>query len=138
MYDLSRFHVAQEDIFEIALKELKRGQKQSHWMWFIFPQLKSLGRSRTADFYGINDLREAHQYLADPILKKNLLEVARAVLSHAGKKPSEILGNVDALKLRSCATLFREAGGGPEFQEILDQFYDGKPCELTILAIEGR
>lgn len=136
MTDLSRFHTAQETVFQVALAELQSGRKVSHWMWFIFPQLKSLGRSPFAQHYGIDGLEAAKDYLSDPVLSDRLTRVARAVLSHPNKTPEAILGPVDALKLRSSATLFREAGGGSEFQAILDVFYGGRPCPLTMKALD--
>lgn len=136
MHDLSRFHTAQATVFASALAELRRGEKTSHWMWFIFPQLKSLGRSATARHYGIEGLEEARAYLEDPVLNDRLIRAARAVLSHPEKTAVSILGPIDALKLRSSATLFRAAGGGPEFQAILDTFYEGKPCSLTLEALD--
>lgn len=135
MYDLSRFHVAQAGVFERALAELQSGRKTSHWMWFVFPQLRSLGRSATAQRFGIDGRGEARAYLDDPVLSDRLTRAARAVLSHPDATAPTILGPIDALKLRSSATLFREAGGGPEFQAILDTFYDGKPCQLTLDAL---
>ena len=113
------------------------GRKRSHWMWFIFPQLRGLGRSPTARFYGIADLQEARAYLADPVLGGRLVACALAVLGHADRAPEDIMGPVDALKLRSCATLFREAGGGPEFNGILDAFYGGRPCRATLDLLGG-
>lgn len=132
---LSRFVDAQSHSYETALAELKSGRKRSHWMWFIFPQLAGLGRSATARFYGIADLDEARAYLAHPVLGPRLVECARAVLAHEGQSAEAILGCVDALKLRSSATLFREAGGEPEFQQVLDRFYGGKPCPITLEAL---
>ncbi len=137
MSDLSRFHSAQATVFPAVLAELRNGQKTSHWMWFIFPQLRSLGRSPIAQLYGIADIGEARAYLEDPVLGDRLAQVVRALMLHPDKTPESILGPVDALKLRSSATLFREAGGGPEFQAILDTFYGGKPCSLTLDAL-GR
>ena len=138
MSDLNRFHTAQATVFPTALAELRNGRKVSHWMWFILPQLKSLGRSPTAQHFGIEGLEEARAYLADPVLKDRLTRVALALLSHPDETAEAILGPVDALKLRSSATLFREAGGGPEFQDILDTFYGGKPCLLTMEALNRR
>lgn len=135
MSDLSRFHIAQAGSYATALQELRQGAKQSHWMWFIFPQLTALGRSATARHYGINDLDEARAYLADPDLSGRLEEAAGAVLGHPEKPVEAIMGGIDALKLRSCATLFREAGGDPVFQQLLDAFYDGQPCPLTLRAL---
>ncbi|SIO30957.1 Uncharacterized protein, DUF1810 family [Rhodovulum sp. ES.010] len=137
MPDLTRFLTAQSTTFPTALAELRAGRKATHWMWFVFPQLASLGRSATAKRYGIADLDEARDYLAHPVLGPRLTEAARAVLAHAGTPPEAILGATDALKLRSSATLFDAAGGGPEFRALLDAFYDGAPCPLTLREL-GR
>lgn len=131
MADLARFHAAQEGSFGTAQAELEAGRKTSHWMWWIFPQLAALGRSPTAQRYGIADLAEARAYLADPVLSERLHAAARAVLAHPDRSAEAILGPVDALKFRSCATLFEAAGGGPEFRKILDTFYGAKPCAHT-------
>lgn len=131
MPDLTRFHDAQAQTFDTALAELRAGNKRSHWMWFIFPQLSSLGRSTTARYYGLEGLDEARAYLADPVLGDRLSQATKAVLMHADRDAAEIMGGIDALKLRSSATLFRAAGGGDEFRAILDTFYDGEPCPLT-------
>ncbi len=132
---LDRFVDAQAVSYDTALAELRQGRKRSHWMWYIFPQLAELGRSPTAKFYGIVDLDEARAYLAHPVLGPRLAECAEAVLIHAGREPSEIMGEIDALKLRSSATLFREAGGGAVFQRLLDDFYGGRACPLTLRAL---
>ena len=137
MPDLSRFHDAQDQTFDTALAELRAGQKRSHWMWFIFPQLASLGRSTTARYYGLAGLDEARAYLADPVLGERLSQAAKAVLMHPERDATEIMGGIDALKLRSSATLFKAAGGGEEFQAILDTFYDGAPCPLTEAELAG-
>lgn len=135
MPPLTRFHTAQESIFPTALAELQAGRKQTHWMWFIFPQLAALGRSPTAKQYGIETLAEARAYLADPVLGPRLAQAARALLAHPDKTAEGILGPVDALKLRSCATLFRAAGGGAVFDEVLDRFYGGVACPLTLAEL---
>lgn len=135
MSDLRRFDIAQFDTYETAIAELQQGRKVTHWMWFIFPQLKALGRSSTAKFYGIADLNEARAYLADPDLGPRLAEACKAVLWHRGRSAEEIFGKVDALKLRSCATLFYEAAEDDSmrqvFHAILVDFYAGKPCDTT-------
>lgn len=131
MADLGRFHDAQEGAYATALAELRAGRKRSHWMWFIFPQLRALGRSPTAHHFGIADLEEARAYLADPVLGPRLVACARAVLAHRGESPEAILRGVDAMKFRSSATLFEAAGGDPVFARILDAFYDGERCRLT-------
>lgn len=138
--DLSRFTKAQDGVYEGALAELQSGRKATHWMWFIFPQLSSLGRSSTAKFYGIADLDEARAYLADPVLGPRLTECFRAVLGHDGLSAEQIMGPIDGLKLRSSATLFRAAGSGEVAdlaQAVLDRFYGGKACPLTLAEIGG-
>lgn len=130
--DLDRFLAPQEETFAAALAELKRGRKEGHWMWWIFPQLAALGRSGTARAYGIADLAEAEAYLAHPVLGPRLLGAARAMLGHRGKDAGLVLGGIDAMKLRSCATLFAAVPGAPpEFRAILDAFYEGKADPLT-------
>ncbi|TNC48760.1 DUF1810 domain-containing protein [Rubellimicrobium rubrum] len=132
MPDLSRFLAPQEQTYDTALAELRRGRKDSHWMWWIFPQLASLGRSSTAKAYGLADLEEARAYLAHPVLGPRLVEAARAMLGHKGQPPEAVLGGIDATKLRSCATLFAAVPDAPpEFSALLDAFYDGEPDPLT-------
>ncbi len=137
MPDLSRFHAAQADTYDTALAELSAGAKATHWMWFIFPQLRGLGRSATAQYYGIADLSEARAYLADPVLGPRLTACAQALLGHKGAAPDAILGPVDAAKLRSSATLFEAAGGGPEFATLLEMFYGGRRCTRTLEMLRG-
>lgn len=136
MPDLARFHDAQAGSFATALAELRSGRKLSHWMWFIFPQLAALGRSARALHFGIADLAEARSYLADPVLRDRLDTCADAILAHADEPAQTILGTVDALKLRSSATLFALAGEGTEtgarMERVLDAFYGGEPCALTL------
>ena len=135
---LDRFLAAQDQVYSTALAELRRGRKTSHWMWFIFPQLRGLGRSGTAHFYGIADLAEAQAYAAHPVLGPRLQEAAAAVLMHPEASAEAILGQVDAQKLRSSATLFRAADRMPDvFDRVLGQYYGGEPCPRT-LALLGR
>ncbi|MCB2115907.1 MAG: DUF1810 family protein [Rhodobacteraceae bacterium] len=140
MSDLARFHEAQATAFPLALIELTAGRKTSHWMWFIFPQLRDLGRSATAQHFGIEGITEARAYLDDPILHQRLEAAADALLLHVGERPETIIGTVDALKLRSSATLFALAGEGSDtgakMQAILDAFYRGEPCPLTLRLLE--
>ncbi|MDF1715777.1 MAG: DUF1810 family protein [Antarcticimicrobium sp.] len=131
MPDLSRFHQAQSTTYDTALAELAAGAKAAHWMWFVFPQLRGLGRSATAQYYGLADLAEARAFLADPVLGPRLTACARALLGHAGTAPEAILGPVDAMKLRSSATLFEAADGGPEFAALLETFHGGRRCART-------
>ncbi len=136
MPDLDRFLAPQAETYAMALSEIRRGRKESHWMWWIFPQLASLGRSGTAQAYGIADLAEAQAYLAHPVLGPRLVEVAGAMMTHAGQDAGEIMGAVDGMKLRSCATLFASTEGAPpEFRAILDGFYGGVPDPRTEAAL---
>ncbi|WP_299358023.1 DUF1810 domain-containing protein [uncultured Paracoccus sp.] len=135
MDDLQRFHDAQARDQAPAVAELRAGRKTSHWMWYIFPQLGALGYSPRAKYYGIRDLAEARAYLADPILAANLNQAAEAMLANAGTPAEAVLGQVDARKLQSCATLFRAAGGGPVFQQLLDAFFGGQPDPATLTAL---
>jgi uncharacterized protein (DUF1810 family) len=137
MADLSRFHAAQAGVIDTALAELRAGRKRTHWMWFVFPQLKGLGRSATAEVYGIDGLDEARAYLADPVLSARLTAAARAMLGHAGRPAGAVLGPVDALKLRSSATLFRAAGGGPEWAALLEAFHGGEACAETLRMLNA-
>lgn len=135
MADLSRFHDAQEGVIDRALAELSAGRKTTHWMWFVFPQVAGLGRSSTARYYALSGLDEARAYLADPVLSDRLRAASRAMLVNAGNPPESVLGGIDSTKLRSSATLFEAAGGGPEFGEILEIFYSGRRCGKTLEMI---
>ncbi|SMX44149.1 hypothetical protein RUA8715_02377 [Ruegeria arenilitoris] len=134
--ELEMFIEAQDTVWSDVLRELEQGEKTSHWMWFVFPQLAELGQSHMAQLYGIEDLNEAAAYLAHPELRRRLTEVAQLMLTHAGKDPADILGKVDAKKLRSSMTLFAAVPDAPpEFQTVLDAFYDGQPCPRTQQAL---
>ena len=112
-FDLRRFVAAQDPVYETVLRELRAGRKTTHWIWFIFPQAKGLGRSPTSEYYGIASLDEARAYLAHPVLGPRLKECADLVLSHAGVPLEDILGALDAMKFRSSMSLFQAAGGLP-------------------------
>jgi len=131
---LDRFRQAQEGVWEEALAELRRGAKRGHWMWFVFPQVAGLGRSETARLYAIRDLDEARAYLADPVLGPRLVEACRAILAAPGSAEA-ILGPVDAVKLRSSATLFEAAGGGDPFAAVLDRFHGGERDGETLRRV---
>lgn len=125
-YNLNRFIEAQNRDYDIALAEIRAGKKASHWMWYIFPQLKGLGRSSTSEYYGLSGIKEAQAYLSDPILKARLIEITGAVLAHKDKSAEEIFGGIDAKKLRSCMTLFSTAAPDiPVFDAVLEQFFNG-------------
>ena len=124
-YNLQRFVDAQQGVFKIALAQLRAGRKQSHWMWFVFPQLAGLGRSPTAQFYGIRSADEARAYLAHPLLGSRLRQSVEALLPWADQRsPEEILGPLDAQKLRSCLTLFDSVEPDALFGSSLAGFYD--------------
>lgn len=125
-YNLNRFIEAQNRDYDIALAEIRAGKKASHWMWYIFPQLKGLGRSSTSEYYGLSGIKEAQAYLSDPILKARLIEITDAVIAHKDKSAEEIFGGIDAKKLRSCMTLFSTAAPDiPVFDAVLEQFFNG-------------
>lgn len=133
-FDLHRFVLAQDRgaTYLRALAELRAGRKTGHWMWFVFPQLSGLGRSPTAETYAISSLEEARAYLAHDVLGPRLIEAAEAILEHTGRTAEQILGPVDALKLRSSMTLFARADPGrPVFAAVLERFYAGRPDPLT-------
>jgi len=132
---LERFRRAQEPVWNQALSELRRGAKRSHWMWFVFPQIAGLGRSETARFYAIDGLAEARAYLADPVLGARLVEACAAILAAPGSADA-ILGPVDAMKLRSSATLFEAAADDPApFAAVLDRFHGGERDPETIARL---
>lgn len=131
---LSRFKTEQKLDFDTALTEIKGGRKRSHWMWYIFPQLRGLGRSEMSEYYGIAGMDEARAYLADDTLRGNLVEITEALLSLRENDPAAVMGKPDDIKLKSCMTLFYLASGGKErdlFKAVLDKFYGGELCART-------
>ena len=140
-HDLQRFVDAQDRgaTYEGALAELQAGRKQSHWMWFVFPQLAGLGTSAMARTYAIGSLAEARAYLAHPVLGPRLLECARALAEHGDLPAGRILGEIDAVKLRSSMTLFARAAAPEEqaFGEVLNRFYDGVADARTEQLLAG-
>ena len=138
-FNLQRFIDAQEGVFETALAEIAAGSKQSHWMWFIFPQLAELGRSPTAKFYGIESLDEARAYLEQPLLGTRLKQCVESLLPWAGRRSADaIFGPVDAMKLRSCLTLFDQVEPGAGFEQALLNFFGGSRDELTLALLQRR
>lgn len=134
---LDRFLDAQERMYEIALKEIRNGEKESHWMWYIFPQLRGLGRSQVAYTYGINGLEEAKAYLAHPVLSARLIEISEALLDHNDEDIEDIFGDIDAMKLRSSMTLFACIGKNDSiFHKVLNCFYKGKKDDQTLKLIK--
>jgi uncharacterized protein (DUF1810 family) len=132
-YDLERFVAAQRTSYERALAEIKDGDKVSHWMWYVFPQVAGLGFSVTSRKYAIKSLDEARAYLAHPLLGRRLAECASAALAVEGRSAKEIFASPDDMKLRSCATLFAQiAGDDSVFQRLLDKYFDGVPDTATL------
>lgn len=127
MGELFRFITAQDAVYSRVLQELKSGRKRSHWMWFIFPQLRGLGRSERSVYYGISDLREAVDYLENPVLGGRLRECAELLLRHTDKTAEEIMGVIDNEKLWSSMTLFALIDRDDSvFRRVIDAFYEGK------------
>ena len=132
-FDLERFLKAQEGVYDQALAELRRGQKEGHWMWFIFPQIDGLGRSSTARFYAIKSLKEAEAYLGHPVLGTRLVECSKALLGLKGMAAAEIFGFPDELKLRSSMTLFAGISEADSvFARVLGQYFQGRPDLRTL------
>ena len=137
-FDLDRFVVAQAGVHERALTELAGGQKRSHWMWFVLPQVAGLGRSATAQRYAVSGLDEARAYLAHPVLGPRLLEVVATVLDAPAGSAEALFGGIDAVKARSSMTLFTRAADDPTpFTAVLDRWFDGDedPETLRLLGI---
>ncbi|MFP4569369.1 DUF1810 domain-containing protein [Rhodosalinus sp.] len=138
MAELSEFVAAQDPVWDRVRAELRAGRKETHWIWWVFPQLASLGRSERARHFGLSGLDEAAAYLAHPVLGPRLQEAARLMLAHEGTPPEDILGQVDALKLRSSMTLFEAVPDAPlVFAEVLDRLCGGERCPHTREAL-GR
>lgn len=132
-YNLDRFKKVQKVDYPIALEEIKSGCKKSHWMWYIFPQLKGLGFSEMANYYGIAGKAEAVAYLADDVLKNRLVEISTALLSLKSSDATKILGCPDDLKLKSCMTLFSAVAAEMDiFEKVLEKFFNGEKDEKTL------
>lgn len=139
MWDLERFVLAQQVNYEDALREMRCGRKQTHWMWYIFPQLRGLGRSVMSMQYGLDGLEEARAYLAHPVLGPRLLECCEAVLKADSNDPWEVFGSPDDLKFCSCLTLLALAAPSvPIFEQLLDKFYGGQKDLRTIQILNRR
>jgi len=133
-FHLQRFLDAQESTWVAALAEVKAGRKRSHWIWFVFPQMRGLGLSSTSEFYGIGSLEEARAYLAHPVLGPRLAAIAEAVLTHEGRSANAIFGSPDDMKLRSSMTLFDAASGdgANPYHAVLRGFFGGIPDPRTL------
>lgn len=135
-YDLDRFEQAQEDDYERALKEIRNGRKQSHWMWYISPQFDGLGFSATSKRYSIKSLEEAKAYLQHPVLGPRLAEIAKAAIGVQGRSAHEVFGSPDDMKLKSSATLFAcVSPAGSVFHQLLDTYFQGQRDAATLRLV---
>ena len=138
-FELIRFVEAQDGVFQQALAELKQGRKESHWMWFIFPQFEGLGSSSMARFYSIKSGTEAKAYLKHPLLGQRLIECSNALLQYKGKSASDIFGFHDDLKLRSSMTLFASISESESvFSSVLEQYFAGQLDEQTLALLKHK
>lgn len=136
---LDRFVQAQARQYDDAIAELRAGRKRTHWIWFVLPQLRALGRSGTARLYGLQDLDEAAAYWHHPVLGARLRECVDAMLALEGRSAAEVLGEVDAMKFRSCLTLFLAvAPDDAQLRAALDRYCGGDPDSLTLALLRGR
>ena len=133
---LDRFIGAQKEDYEMAFREISNGRKINHYMWYIFPQIKGLGRSPTANYYGIDGLEEAREYMGNEYLRNNLIGISEKLLELETNDSKEIFGSIDSKKLRSSMTLFELAGDEDLFPKVLEKYYDGKRDELTLSLVE--
>jgi uncharacterized protein (DUF1810 family) len=135
-FDLQRFVDAQSDQYPSVLQELRAGRKTSHWMWYIFPQIKGLGSSWTAQKFAIDSRDEARAYLEHPVLGARLQECTRLVLAVGGRSANQIFGSPDDVKFRSCMTLFAQSADDPElFEQALRKYFGGNPDPLTLARL---
>ena len=135
---MERFIEAQERHYQLALTEVQAGKKQSHWIWYIFPQMRGLGCSYFAHMYGIRDREEAEEYLNHEVLGKRLRELTATLLAHEERTAEEIFGDLDAMKVKSCMTLFDIISPEDIFSEVLRRFYSNTRCEITIAMLSKK
>lgn len=134
--NLERFIKAQEYDYKIALEEIRKGRKESHWIWYIFPQISSLGYSDMAKYYGINDLEEAKKYIDNEILGYRLIEISNELLKLNVKDLTYVLGDIDTLKVKSCMTLFELISDNSVFSQVLEKYYNGERDEKTLQLVK--
>lgn len=136
-YDLDRFVKAQDKLYDVAYSEVKNGKKESHWMWFIFPQIQGLGSSNIAVYYSIESLGEAKEYMSHPVLGNRLIDISNELLKH-DKDINTIFGDIDSLKLNSSMTLFSLVSEDKVFDKVIDKFYDGKKDDITLDIVKEK
>ena len=135
---LDRFIEAQKEDYDIAFREISNGRKCNHYMWYIFPQMKGLGRSSTANFYGIDGLEEAREYMENEYLRDNLINISSKLLDLDTNDPIEIFGNTDSKKLRSSMTLFELVSENTVFSQVLEKYFNGQRDELTLDLVNKK
>ena len=133
---VERFIDAQKEDYDIAFREISNGKKRNHYMWYIFPQVKGLGRSSTAKYYGIDGLDEAREYMENEYLANNLINISNELLKLETNDPVEIFGHIDSKKLRSSMTLFELVSDNDVFHLVLEKYYDGKRDQKTLDLIK--
>lgn len=141
-FDLNRFIEAQDspyDGYDTALSEMTKGEKQNHWIWWIFPQIAGLGHSGNSRFYAISGKEEAMEYLEHPVLGSRLREITEVVMSHADDRIAmELMGwEIDAMKLKSSMTLFDQVSPNDIFADVLDAYFDGERCNRTLRILNS-
>lgn len=136
--NIDRFLEPQKTAYPVALEEIRNGRKESHWMWYIFPQLRGLGQSTQSWYYGIEDLNEANEYLMHPILGQRLLEITQAALELSEMDPLKIFGWPDNMKFCSCMTLFAQVSDDDLFEETLNKFFKGREDNRTIELLQSK
>ena len=137
IFNLARFFEGQYLIYPIALKELQTGVKRTHWMWFIFPQVKGLGKSHNSMFYGLSGIDEAKEYLAEPTLNNRLREITETVLNLQSDSILKVFGKIDSMKLQSSMTIFDLASPNDIFAKVLDKWYDGQRDSSTLKILQN-
>ena len=129
---VERFVNAQKEDYDMAFREISKGKKRNHYMWYIFPQVKGLGRSSTAKYYGIEGLDEAREYMENEYLGNNLIAISNELLKLETNDPVEIFGHTDSKKLRSSMTLFELVSDNEVFHSVLEKYFDGKRDQITL------
>lgn len=138
MIDLDRFTSAQEYVYDEVLAEIKKGRKETHWMWFMFPQICGLGVSKISYYYSLNSESDAIMYLNHEVLGPRLIEMVYALLALEESNPEVIFGDIDALKLKSSMTLFYMASNNPIFLQVLEKYYEGELDQKTVEILESQ
>ena len=133
---INRFREPQKNYFEQACQELRNDRKTSHWIWYIFPKVQGLGYSYNSNYYGLKDIAEAQEYLADKELRDHLIQACQILIDLNAPDIEKVMGYIDAVKLKSSMTLFYLADGGSIFKQVLDMYFGGQLCQRTVEMVE--